>query len=273
MRRLITGAVFTLSALLILGAPASAYSIYNEPYAGADEQVLTAYDAGYSLRSGSGTAKIDAPGLSVPGQGSGGYSLYLSNTAFNGAYSYRHAVPGQQVSTFYVSALFKVPTLEWSRNSISVDIPLVSSTGTESLSSFGIDNGPAMQLFATIGGSRFTLGYSYTANTTAQIVAKYVYNSTNHRVSMYAAVNPPAGATEPLWTPIGATLPNDTAPYTWSLNEFGVTAYMEVRNASGWVDEIRIASTYAEVVPIPGALWLLGSGLVGLAVLRRKRTG
>jgi len=37
-----------------------------------------------------------------------------------------------------------------------------------------------------------------------------------------------------------------------------------------WIDDLHIATECVGAVPIPGALWLLGSGLIGLVGLRRK---
>jgi hypothetical protein len=42
---------------------------------------------------------------------------------------------------------------------------------------------------------------------------------------------------------------------------------------SGYDVSIQDASVEVSAVPIPGAIWLLGSGLIGMAALRRKSVG
>jgi hypothetical protein len=51
-----------------------------------------------------------------------------------------------------------------------------------------------------------------------------------------------------------------------AINTFTVLSF-SLRNDPGWIymDDISVSQ-----IPIPGAVWLLGSGLVGLAGLRRK---
>jgi hypothetical protein len=71
---------------------------------------------------------------------------------------------------------------------------------------------------------------------------------------------------------------NITAGVPWYISDFSVSALAGTvtggaKNISaGWIDEIRIATTYSEAVatPIPAAAWLLGSGLIGLVAIRRR---
>ena len=52
-----------------------------------------------------------------------------------------------------------------------------------------------------------------------------------------------------------------------------IPVYCDPGNLVVMFDEIRIGTTSADVlpaVPVPGAVWLLGSGLLALAGIRRK---
>jgi len=64
---------------------------------------------------------------------------------------------------------------------------------------------------------------------------------------------------------------NSTTAFGW--NEFQYGAYLGIEmwdGVSGSVDYSINATPEAAIVPIPGALWLLGCGLIGLVGLRRK---
>jgi hypothetical protein len=65
------------------------------------------------------------------------------------------------------------------------------------------------------------------------------------------------------------------APGTGYLLEIMLNQYEHEGTDWGWQIEGRTGTYLAyntPADPIPGALWLLGSELVGLAALRRKRT-
>lgn len=67
----------------------------------------------------------------------------------------------------------------------------------------------------------------------------------------------------------GGTLDSQDVWITWTtgMDGFGFTT-------AGWVDTLDQVGTgpdYASSVPLPGALWLLGSGLVGLLGMRRRK--
>ncbi|MDO8722026.1 MAG: VPLPA-CTERM sorting domain-containing protein [Syntrophales bacterium] len=69
------------------------------------------------------------------------------------------------------------------------------------------------------------------------------------------------------WTSISSSSLNWTDAskgYAW----YTLDIYTKTQNKTGnyfWVDNVNV-----QVTPIPAAVWLLGSGLIGLAVLRRR---
>ncbi len=62
----------------------------------------------------------------------------------------------------------------------------------------------------------------------------------------------------------------DHRTFTFTTTETGVLSFYDAAanvNFGAYLDNVQV-----NLVPIPAALWLFGSGLVGLVVLRRKRT-
>lgn len=60
----------------------------------------------------------------------------------------------------------------------------------------------------------------------------------------------------------------DHLTFTVTTTEVGVLSFIDTAADPSWgayLDNVRV-----EVVPIPPAAWLLGSGLLGLAALRRR---
>jgi hypothetical protein len=98
------------------------------------------------------------------------------------------------------------------------------------------------------------------------------FSGTQYCDYVYAAVVSESGV-EPKWIPI-AYEANLTAPYELDFLrlELGISGHNYTD--SGYIDEIKIGTTWADVapapVPIPAAIWLLGSGVAAIIGIRRK---
>jgi hypothetical protein len=274
----IMGAIGFLWVLSILSGTASSAMIYSENFAGTDGVGITAYNPLYTLVSGTGTAEVDSPGLSLPGKGASGNSLKMNNSSLTPALKYKLDVPDQTLSStnpLYVSAMFKATEIGWYGNLI-VGIPLTTGTTTkDSYFGIGVPLQGVLRVVANNGVTQTTLA-SYSADSTVQVITKYQLNTNANKVNMKAAINPSSITAEPTWTDLGSF--NITAGVPWYISDFSVSALAGTvtggaKNISaGWIDEIRIATTYSEAVatPIPAAAWLLGSGLIGLVAIRRR---
>jgi hypothetical protein len=258
-RAVITGAVAVLSAFWIFAGSAEATVLINESYPGTDGTPLSEAGLGWYLSTGSGTAEIDTPGLSVPGCGSSGLSLYMSH-ASSGDFIYQNSNTSWSVNAFYASAMFRTTSTSTltSGSWLRVEFPMkrYGDDYYERNSYFGLyNNNGTLQLRAAIqdfyGYTSVTLG-TYTPGATVQIAIRYVYhNSSIDTVTMSYAVNP-QGCTEPTWTLVGTT---DSNPYGdgYYVHRVQVNADRgSSGTASGWIDEIRAADSYNQIVLLPG---------------------
>jgi hypothetical protein len=273
-------AVAVICMGMLSAGSASASLLFYDGFNGADGTAITTYNSGYGY-TGFGDpsvrkAEIDAPGLTVPGKYSVGNSLYLSTNGNNGLNRYDHGFTNTVVNTntIYASALFKADTLQGNPGTIYVDVPVTGNSPFQA--QFGIETlSGTTSLFGNVsgqGGEKKSLG-QYQAGETIQLVWKYVYNTATEDVDIYGAVNPSV-LSEPVWTSFGNAYSGVLHP-NWTVNGVRVATDTNNLNASGWIDEIRIGTTYGDAVsnvPIPGALWLFAPAMAGLAWLRRRFT-
>lgn len=72
---------------------------------------------------------------------------------------------------------------------------------------------------------------------------------------------------------IGKTSENDSQTlFSFRFENYNdVQLYPTIEIESAIIHGVAVRSGEISVVPIPGAIWLLGSGLIGLATLRKKR--
>jgi hypothetical protein len=127
---------------------------------------------------------------------------------------------------------------------------------------------------------RHSLG-GYNLGDTVTLALKFVETPMNlsgptqYFWEAFAGEVPLSGA-EPTWIKIAGEA---NKHYTYEVDYIGLIigntdgGPSRPVTTSGYIDEIRIGKTWADVqaVPIPGAVWLLGSGLIGLAGLPRRK--
>jgi len=274
--------VAIVSTGIVFSGTATATLLFSDSFTGTAGNTITTYDSGYVKDAGAGgTAKIDSPGLAVAGKYDAGNSLYLSQVG-DGPFSYTHAFANTAVTTLYGSVYLKPNNIPSTTSSnmygLFVDAPVTKTggAGNERSARFGIQNhAGTLRIFGAVENASQTINYlAYEAGSTAQLVWKYEWHSlSSDYVTISFALNPDVGSEPGAWTPVGNTdLNGSTGHNGWHMDKVRVETNLDL--ASGWIDEIRIGTTYDDVVkpavPIPAAVWLLGSGLIGLLGFRLK---
>jgi len=76
------------------------------------------------------------------------------------------------------------------------------------------------------------------------------------------------------WTLLGSvptTMPGDLQPSNWDFGGINNVSLVRIDKSSGTPGKFFDAFEGHHPVPIPGAVWLLGSGLLGLIGIRRRK--
>lgn len=275
--------------MLLWCSSANADMIFYDSFTRSGELVGTSPDTGGGayvyVPSGYIDTKVGTGSrayLAVQSQHSGSFinfSIRTTPTGLNYDYS----------STFYLTATFNSSDLSqqygghlgvevgvnvW-KNGTKEDRILEQQIGLGQSNWYG-DGGAAPHTVAWGSGSqfgRFSLG-DYTLGSTVTLAMKIeeILSSGHYNFKAYAAVVPSSGL-EPTWTEIAGESGKD---YTYSVDYIGLTVaginHGDLITHSGYIDEIRIGKTWNDVtpVPLPAAFWLLGSGLAGLGILRKR---
>ena len=155
----------------------------------------------------------------------------------------------------------------WTLNSGEVEIQrnLYGGNPTKYVELDGTHNDVISQNLNLVKGTTYTLSFDYLYRPDAN---KYE-DSASMTVSFGSLANP-------FKTVVANTIANDWATYTSTFLYTGDTGQVTLALAGGGksdsygalVDNVSV--TPKNATPIPGAVWLLGSGLLGLVGLRRK---
>lgn len=260
------------------GAP-----LFTDSFDGADGTGLMAYNSHYTVDGSpvSGDkAEIDSPGLAIAGKLSAGNSLYITRTAnqYN-SYHNESDIPDTLLNTtgqaVYLSAFFKAEEMTANSCQFYVAMPFEVVGG-----SLVREQRIGLKYNSTLDKIEAWLGYAsgsggprvladYTPGDTVQIVLRMVVNA-NKSLSVAALVNPAVGDEPSNWYSPGST---DVTTNGWELNYIELGAYRPSTSSvtKGWIDEIRIGSSYADVVVVPEPATMSLLALGGLALIRRRR--
>jgi hypothetical protein len=282
--------VITIACLAAAAGSAGAGTIFVEHFAGTDGTALTTYDSDYVMTANGGNlagrkAEIDSPGLTVSGKLSSGNSLYIGvpdsgspvlTYKFTNDNDLTNQNPGDS-SVYYASALFKVDQFGTDTSAaLYVELPFYREGGAGTVRE--VEFGLFLQTPINGGGLRVMAAKEqnwvdfadYTAGSTVQVVLKTVVglSGSNPFLAYYAAVDPLVGV-EPTWQFIAQT---ETNAAGWNLDAVSVAAYAPNNASFGWIDEVRVGTTYDDVVvaPEPATLALLALGGMGLLARRKK---
>lgn len=213
------------------------------------------------------------------------FSIRTALTGLNYAYS-----PSFYITTTFNSAV--MPAGYTGHLGIEVGINVWDSTGNSLVRQQQIglgrsgwygDRGADTHTIAWGSGTafgRYSLG-DYTLGETVTMAMKFVEKPMNlpgptqYFWEVFAGEIPLSGD-EPTWVKIAGEA---NKLYTYEVDYIGLIigntdgGPSKPVTTSGYIDEIRIGKTWADVqaVPIPGAIWFMGSGLIGLIGLGKRK--
>lgn len=134
---------------------------------------------------------------------------------------------------------------------------------------YGNINDPKFLSLGLGGSAEFSFGRNFTGSIT-------VYEATYGRSGYYEYANVFGSIDGSNWTLLGAIdNQNVDADGGFTLDFTGIFSFLKIEDTTALMqgtlgDGFDIDAVKASPTPIPGAAWLLGSGLIGLVGLRRR---
>ena len=98
--------------------------------------------------------------------------------------------------------------------------------------------------------------------------------STNLAVALYVSIEDSHNDNYNLFTNVqvfGYWSGSEFAPYAWGFGTNTGHIYIDLKNAQLYAWDVRPGDVAASSVPVPAAVWLFGSGLIGLASVTRRK--
>jgi len=172
------------------------------------------------------------------------------------------------------------PGFEWTVVTNSVDIVsnghggpcIIAQLGVQFLDLVGLgiefgSGGAIQQTFATVLGQQYTFSIAYANNLfeTASASADITITDGSNTLLSQSITHDTSTTSNLDWT-----------PFSQSFIATGTTATLLLNNTVGEInggillDNVHIDPTDPTLIPLPGAVWLLGSGLLALAGFGRR---
>jgi choice-of-anchor C domain-containing protein len=139
--------------------------------------------------------------------------------------------------------------------------------GTKSLDLSGSIIGEISTTFATIPDTVYTVTFYLSGNFAGGNTTKRVKVSADGQSQIFYFAQPPDWSrTNMGWTPKTWTFTADDASALLTFASLDNNAFGPA------LDQVEVLAPSPVVIPLPGTMWLLGSGLLGLWGWRRKKT-
>jgi hypothetical protein len=283
-------ALGALAALLGGAAPADAVLLVYEPF-DYEDGVLDGQEATGANLTGSYTGSLVPPGfeLQVEGPGLDAGSLVgaptaaggrlgqsLGTTAASATARFDQEVPVDPGSALFFSALLR---LDDSLNGTHrASITLTDDSSGDSLT-FGepVVGVRAISVFATLGTSDFGAGadQSFANGDVLLLVGRYL-NSAAPSGDVLELVGYDTADADLLPGSFDPADPNAEFSYATPGGDIDIAGFSSVTftirgSANNFIDELRVGTRYADVVPEPTTGSLLAAGLIGLGMASSRR--